>query len=885
MKNNTVIPFIKGTLKFTLFLLILSNLQSVFAQNATILDEKITITFKNDDIASALDKIKNAVDCNFSYESIQLKKEHSISKNYTNTTLREILNDILVEHQIYYAVRGNVILIRTDVEKKQVSGKIITPDGNPVAFVSVVLKSTNYGASTDENGDFNFYAPEGNYKIVVSSIGFKSEEKPITIVSDNVTQVNFTLSKTLENLEEIIVSAGRTSEKLSEVSSSISVLASKDIKQISQYSNVVSDLVAKIPGTNIQTNRQQTRGQYLRGRNMLILIDGVPQSSPLFVTGNINLLDPSAIERIEVVKGSTSIYGNGAEGGIINYITKKNTTANTFESNTTIGSSISLTEPSHTSGSSFSQFFNGRAGKWNYVLGGTYKQFGIKRDANGEILSPRDGLGETQWYNAFAKIGYEIGNGYDVGVMYNFFSNNQRTELSPVVGVYRESPSTGTFGLQGAESLTRGVKYNHNLKFTLSKKNIYKNTDLTASYYLQNFKTIYDSFAYFANVSQGLSAGQPGVTTKQSGLRFNLKTDYSFSNNFNGNLVYGLDLLRNKTAQPMKDGRVFAPEMDMKNYAVYFQTKAKYNDFIFRAGSRYEIINIAVDDYTTLFRNNGETTGGGIDINGGEQDYRAITFNFGLRYNVLNSIQPYANFSQSFSVGELGRILRTTEDSNIITNNIEDAKAVITNNFELGLEGNITDNIRYKGNYFISHSKLGTTYTEKSNGFFELARLPEKIYGFEFELGFSVNQKLDVDLSLATIEGKVDNNNNKDFNDAEDSYISGLRISPTIFRSSINYKVTSKWELNIASIISGKRDRFSENENGRYSFGQAPVESTFVTNIFTSYKLTKNTSLLVGIENLFNSDYYPIYSQHSGRAADYIKGDGINGKISLNIKL
>ncbi|MBQ0741418.1 TonB-dependent receptor plug domain-containing protein, partial [Aquimarina celericrescens] len=79
---------------------------------------------------------------------------------------------------------------------------------------------------------------------------------------------------------------------------------------------------------------------------------------PLFVTGNMNLLDPSAIERIEVVKGSTSIYGNGAEGGIINYITKKNITAITFESNTTIGSSISLTEPSHTSGSSFSQFFN-----------------------------------------------------------------------------------------------------------------------------------------------------------------------------------------------------------------------------------------------------------------------------------------------------------------------------------------------------------------------------------------------------------------------------------------------------------------------------------------------------------------------------------------------
>jgi iron complex outermembrane receptor protein len=54
------------------------------------------------------------------------------------------------------------------------------------------------------------------------------------------------------------------------------------------------------------------------------MIDGIPQSSPLRNNDReIRSIDPSVLERIEVVKGATSIYGNGAEGGIINYITQK----------------------------------------------------------------------------------------------------------------------------------------------------------------------------------------------------------------------------------------------------------------------------------------------------------------------------------------------------------------------------------------------------------------------------------------------------------------------------------------------------------------------------------------------------------------------------------
>ncbi|MGS2764433.1 TonB-dependent receptor [Sinomicrobium sp. M5D2P9] len=768
----------------------------------------------------------------------------------------------------------------------QLKGKVTDINDVPLPGVNIFETKTGSGTQTDENGKFVLnFSVEGICELTISHISFTTRKLKVNIGS-SVSDLNIVMEESGVDLDEVVIVSNRDKETRAEVPSSVSVLSSKQIQQMKQYSNVISDIVSRIPGVSLANNRQQTRGQKLRGRNMLVLVDGIPQSTPLFVTDNLNYLDPSAVERIEVVKGSTSIYGNGAQGGIINYITKKGNTARKMESHTKIGASSFLVKPNHTTGMDVSQFFNGQAGKINYTVGGAYKQFGIMRSAKGEISSPKDGLGETEWYNLFSKIGFDAGNGYNLELMYNYFGNNQKSELKQVPGVYGETPALGVFGERDPGLAGQGVKYNHNLRFSLNKSDIFKNTDLTATYYLQKFRTIYASYDYYTDLSQGYIEGQPELTSDQKGLRVNLNTDYALSDRFKGNIIYGLDILSNKTAQPMTDGRLFTPEMDMKNYAGYLQVKAKIDDFIFKGGGRYEIINIHVDDYTTIYRDNGETTGGGLDVKGGKLDYNAFTYNLGLRYNKWRFLQPYASFSQSFSVGELGRILRIATDPNIISDNIRETKAVITDNFELGLEGRLTSKIRYGANYFINKQKLGTTYIiNPETNFFELSRLPEKIYGAEFELNVILNTKLDVDLSLSTIEGKTDNNDNGKFNDSEDEYMDGSRISPSIFRGDINYKVTPKWHVNLAGTYIGNRDRFEANEGGGYSYGRAPVRNFFLANLFTSYQLTNSTSLLVGIENLFNKDYYPLISQWSARDDDFIKGNGINCKVSVSIKL
>ena len=766
-------------------------------------------------------------------------------------------------------------------------GTVVNTQNVPLEGVVIYSTNNDYTTvQTDANGGFTLrMKPEENYTVTAYYEGYETQVFSLT-PSDVAKPLQVVLQEAQNSLEEVVIVSNRDKETRADVPASISVLTSKQIEKISQYTTSLSDVMAWIPGMSLSNNRQSNRGQKLRGGNMLVLIDGIPQSTPLFIDDNLNYLDPSAIERIEVIKGATSIYGNGAQGGIVNFITKKGATTKKIASQTKVGGSSFLVDPDHTAGVNLSQFFNGQLGKLNYNIGGSYKQYGVSKSAKGEILSPQDGMGESEWYNVFAKFGYDLGNDYNLELMYNYFSNQQESQLVHVPGKYGSETATGVFGERNPLLKGQGVQYNHNARLTLDKTDFFKNTDLTATYYWQKYATLYASFDYFTDVSKGLIGGQNYTKSDQMGVRVNFNTRYTLSDHVDGNLIYGVDILKNKTSQPMADGRIYTPEMDMKNYAAYLQIKTKVDDFIFKAGTRAEHIAIDVDDYTTIYRDNGTVTGGGLPIDGGKLSFNALTFNAAVRYNKLRFLQPYFSFSQSFSVGELGKALRIATDPTIITGELQDTKAIITDSYELGIEGRLSNKIRYGANYFIYKQKLGTTYVmNPETKFFELSRLPEKIQGAEFEVDVILSNKIDFNASLAMIEGKTDNNGNGSFDDKEDEYMDGARISPTILRLGFNYAITPKWNMNLSGTYTGNRNRFDKLADGTYAYGRGAVKSYFVANMFTSYQLNPSTSLSVGIENLLNNDYYPAFSQWYGDNNFYIKGNGINCKVALTVSL
>ena len=304
---------------------------SVFAQNQ-ILDKEVSITFENENLESALTKIENMSGYSFSYSPDAINDDININKTYSNVSLQEILNEILVEYKIYYRVLDNTILIQTNAKNGQIRGKTVGRDNQPLPFVSVILKGTQFGATSDRDGNFSFYAPEGDYIIVSSLVGFETVSKAVTVISDNTVSVSFTLNESTQALNEVVVEGTRdylyreeetealgVKMPLSEIPTTINVITADLLEDLRAYD--IEDAITYVPGV--------ITGGFSGGTNATFLIRGF-QNSASFFNGLRQFRQlqqtPSLdnIERVEVVKGPAGAdFGVADAGGILNFVTFK----------------------------------------------------------------------------------------------------------------------------------------------------------------------------------------------------------------------------------------------------------------------------------------------------------------------------------------------------------------------------------------------------------------------------------------------------------------------------------------------------------------------------------------------------------------------------------
>lgn len=669
-------------------------------------------------------------------------------------------------------------------------------------------------------------------------------------------------------LKEIVVSASRQPEILNEVPSSVTILSKKQIQQQLNISSNLSDILgASVPGLGFSTNRTQNLGQTLRGRRVLVMIDGIPQSTPLRDGAkDMRSLDPTVLDRVEVIKGATAIYGNGADGGLINYITKKANVDKTISGSTEAGTNFSLVKPKGTAGFFVSQLFSGKVNKIDYVVSGRYEETGLYRDAKGRVLSPEYGMNDLKNWNAFAKIGYDINTNNRIELMYNYFNSTQHTDYIAKAGVYGnfDSPTTGVKGQRPGDP--EGTPYNHNASLSYNGENIIGNTDINATLYFQDYLTLINYSDFFEN------NGQPATQSKKLGFRLNLNTPYEFSPLITGNITYGLDILSDITDTHLTDGRLVIPEMNMTNLAPYFQLKNMFGpNLVLKTGLRLENVNIDVPDYTTIgIRNyvNGTYVGGGIAVNGGALDFNAFMFNAGLRYTKWALFKPFVSFSQSFSVADLGLVLRAAKENTVNNTSI---KAVTANNYEFGFSGAL-DKFSYEGAVYYSTSKLGASYVYV-DGNPQISRSPEKIYGFEVAAKYRLHSKIDIGANYSFTEGKRELADKK-------VYLGGDRINPPKLTAYTIFRPLENWSLFVQMINTSGRDKF-EPVNGAYTYGTGPIKSFTAFNLSSSYTFREKSTIRLGVENLFNKDYYSVISQWQSNNMNYVKENGTRLTISF----
>ncbi|WP_205502165.1 TonB-dependent receptor [Rufibacter psychrotolerans] len=754
---------------------------------------------------------------------------------------------------------------------RSVSGLVTNQAGQPVEFVTVALEGTVLGTNTNADGSFLISGVKpGTYTLRVGGVGFSAVTQTVDLTGQNAV-VSITIKENRNALQEVIISANRSVEALDETPASVHVLDHRTLQTQSLVSSNISNiLAATVPGLALNSNTTSNVGQTLRGRNVLILVDGIPQSTPLRAGGReVRTIDPSAIERVEVVKGATAVYGNGADGGLINYITKKPTLTQPFSATTTVLGTGMLFHGGDTFGGRISQQVSGQLKAFDYVATGAFERTGVYKDGEGQVISPLYGLGETNTYNAFAKLGYNLGTKHRVEGMYNYFGSRQQTEYVLQEGKYAQAPSIGVKGEQQGED--EGTRYNHNAQLRYTGKSLFLNTDLDLSAYVQSFYTIYGYTPYFEN------GGQSTILSNKKGLRLNLNTPLNLGP-LKTSITYGVDYLQDVTSQPLVDGRIWVPEMDMVNLAPYAQLQVNaFEHFIFKAGYRYDNVSIDVPDFQQLRLSAG---GGGNAVQGGTLDFDAHTFNLGLRYTAIAAFKPFISYSQGFSIIDVGRYVRGARENYISQMDIE---PVIVNNYEAGFHSRI-GKVAFSGAYFISTSELGANLKANEQGTYTIERAPERIEGFEVVADYFVTDKITIGANAAFSEGRVDLNNNGAFHDEENNYLNGTRIAPLKIASYLRVEPLAKLNLNLQWIYSGERDRFAPNSKGGYNSGEGPVQDFHVVNLSGNYQLTHKLGFNLGIENLLDEAYYLPQAYWYGRDDNFTRASGARFQIGATYK-
>lgn len=220
-----------------------------------------------------------------------------------------------------------LILIITDVfgttGQATVTGTVSDESGAPLPGATVTVKGTQVGTSTDVNGAFSLGIPGPDAVLVVSSIGFVTQE--IAVGSQGEIQV--TLKADQQQLEQVVV-VGYGSQLKREVTGAVQTIASKEFKDI-PVAQVAQKLQGKVAGVQInQTTGIPGRGMSVRIRGQMSVSAG---SDPLYVvdgfpiTGGINSLNPDEIADITILKdaASTSLYGSRAANGVVLITTTK----------------------------------------------------------------------------------------------------------------------------------------------------------------------------------------------------------------------------------------------------------------------------------------------------------------------------------------------------------------------------------------------------------------------------------------------------------------------------------------------------------------------------------------------------------------------------------
>ena len=197
--------------------------------------------------------------------------------------------------------------------------------GKSIRNVTVYNEKSTINLSSDSEGFVDVSVFKKNENILFSHISYEPQKIKKTILQKQKMVVF--LNKQSAQLDEIVLSVFKKSEKTNRIAEQIAVVSSKEIQKISPQTS--ADLLATIPGIKVQKSQFGGGSPVIRGmesNRVLLVVDGVRMNNAIYRKGHLQSsisVAPNMLDKTEVVFGPSSVlYGSDALGGVIHYYTK-----------------------------------------------------------------------------------------------------------------------------------------------------------------------------------------------------------------------------------------------------------------------------------------------------------------------------------------------------------------------------------------------------------------------------------------------------------------------------------------------------------------------------------------------------------------------------------
>lgn len=667
---------------------------------------------------------------------------------------------------------------------------------------------------------------------------------------------------TLERVE-VSESTLRMPQSQGALPTTITVITAEDLRQQLAITPDLSDAIGNLlPSFAPSTQKLSSRGQTLRGRNPLYMIDGVPQSSPLRNgSRDAYTIDPAMIERIEIVEGSNSMQGLGAAGGIINIITKRAPQQDGVRQEVTLNASAP-TRGADGFGGGGAYLLGARSGAFDIVAGVSWRERGMYSDAKGRLIGVNGTQGDlmdSQSWDGFAKLGFDFSGARRLQVTVNRFDLQGHGDYTAVSGDRDiDLPTTSVRGKQPGDApanrvLTSSVDY---------RDTMLAGGELRAQLYHQKNRELFGggTFGTFQDPAYGpglLFDQSQNVSTKD-GARLSWARRGLLDEKLT--LLAGADAYRDTTFQELTHtGRHWVPDSTYTGWAPFLQ--AEYwpaHTLSLSGGLRRERGSLDVPTFQTLASYHGVT------VQGGTTSFSKTLPNAGLVWYLGDRFNLFASYAEGYTLPDVGRVLRGINQPGQSVATFLDLKPVVSDNREAGFEY-AGEQAGARVSYYTSRSRLGSVLVfDAPNQVYNVMRQRVAISGWEARGHWQPRVDTRLDASFAVNRGRSDRNGDGRI----DSDLDGANIAP----NRLNLSWTQRWNDAWSSYL-----QFSHLYSRSFStLGQttAQFDGYSTADAYLKWQSARAGNWTLGVQNLANKQYINYVSQTVGNDDSWYAGRG-----------